>query len=165
MTMPWWCVLAGAGMALFGAVVATVLWWWAAPARLVDRWAVPLREMLASGFAEQALQQRLRSQSDALWTCQQQERWHESHERLLAVHEAGLLAEISVMLGVRQRPAKVAPAPAAVWEVPGAVAWECSTEALTDAQIDDLPAELPAVPDIGRRKAASGLPHPPHSRI
>lgn len=94
----WLLLVVGAFAALGGAAAATVVWWWAMPGRLMARWLAPMREVLEQGFAEQAFEQRQRSQKDKLWMRKQQALWRDNDELRHAQQLAGLVTEIRVLL-------------------------------------------------------------------
>ncbi|WPB55750.1 hypothetical protein [Xylophilus sp. GOD-11R] len=94
----WLLLVVGALAALGGAATATVLWWWATPGRLMARWLAPMREVLEQGFAEQAFEQRQRSQKDKLWLRKQQALWRESDEQRHAQQVTGLLTEMRALV-------------------------------------------------------------------
>lgn len=152
--IPW---LTAVGIGVFGAVLASVFWWWLAPPSLVRRWAKPLHDALEEGFAEQALQQRLRSQGDKIWARKQQSLWRENQDALFARHQAGLLAEMRLLSQPAVSVAAAAPVRARPVSatVPAMLAGQTPGD-MTDAEIDALAPELP--PTVRRRVLPAGKP-------
>lgn len=152
--MPW---LTAIGIGFWGAALASAFWWWLAPPSLVRRWAKPLHDALEEGFAEQALQQRLRAQGDKIWVRKQQAQWRENQDALFARHEASLLAEMRLLSRpaasvLAAPPASAKPAPVAA---PAQVAGQAGAD-MTDAQLDALAPELPLT--VRRRVLPAGKP-------
>lgn len=154
--MPWLTAIA---IGFGGALLASAFWWWLAPTSLVRRWAKPLQDAMEEGFAEQALQQRLRSQADKVWARKQQGQWRENQDAVFARHEASLLAEMRLLSrpAVSVPAAHPAPAPASPVSVaaPARPGGQAAAD-MTDAQLDALPPEVPLT--VRRRVLPAGKP-------